>query len=356
MGDVIAINDCNGNILAQYIYDEWGKVIAQIAVNEDDEETIALVNANPIRYRGYYYDNETGMYYLQSRYYDPELCRFISSDSFGYINNKEILNQNAYIYCVNNPLNFIDPTGKAYVSDAGIAVGNFIGIMFISLEAQERINDDFGYFIATVLTIKPDSFHYDYDENISKDENDKRKKESSQKFFDWFDETANDFAKFIETSFYKTVTIIKNDFFLEFFNASVKNKTTYFSLPILENVTISFGYGNKDGFFSSISDLLDGHFQIMDFENIGAGLILRSSSGGAYIEKTIDIVGNFFGHICVELEIDTNNTWLPPLPEAVPNYNGYYQMNSSVSTFIAAGVCASLLTAFTLGGVLAMVV
>ena len=80
MGDVIGIADDDGTALIAYIYDEWGQISQTSIVDEDNPVHIELANANPIRYRGYYYDNETGYYYLQSRYYDPGICRFINAD------------------------------------------------------------------------------------------------------------------------------------------------------------------------------------------------------------------------------------------------------------------------------------
>lgn len=74
MGDIIAITESDGNIIAQYVYDEWGKLLNVYAVNEDNAEQVEVANANPLRYRGYYYDTETGFYYLQSRYYDASIC------------------------------------------------------------------------------------------------------------------------------------------------------------------------------------------------------------------------------------------------------------------------------------------
>ncbi len=84
---------------------------------EDDEEQLSIAEINPLRYRGYYYDNETGYYYLQSRYYDPELCRFISADSFDYIDADTPMSVNAYAYCENNPINFSDSTGHDFTWD-----------------------------------------------------------------------------------------------------------------------------------------------------------------------------------------------------------------------------------------------
>lgn len=72
-----------------------------------------IANTNPIRYRGYYYDTETGYYYLQSRYYDPSICRFINSDSFLFaiIHKDTITGTNLFIYCYNDSINNSDKSG-----------------------------------------------------------------------------------------------------------------------------------------------------------------------------------------------------------------------------------------------------
>jgi RHS repeat-associated protein len=74
-GDVIAILDENGNCVVEYSYDAWGNITKMGGTNE------TLADANPLRYRGYYYDQETGLYYLQSRYYNPQWGRFINADA-----------------------------------------------------------------------------------------------------------------------------------------------------------------------------------------------------------------------------------------------------------------------------------
>ena len=79
-GDVIGIADAKGTPLVKYVYDEWGKLLEIYTAEEGNEEQLALAEANPLRYRGYYYDTETGYYYLQSRYYNPSICRFINAD------------------------------------------------------------------------------------------------------------------------------------------------------------------------------------------------------------------------------------------------------------------------------------
>ena len=68
-------------------------------------------NRNPFRYRGYFYDVETGLYYLQTRYYDPEIGRFLNMDSISYADPEQFHGLNLYAYCANNPVNYVDPTG-----------------------------------------------------------------------------------------------------------------------------------------------------------------------------------------------------------------------------------------------------
>lgn len=110
MGDVISITDSEGNELVQYEYDEWGTLGSITTTNNTDEENI-LANINPLRYRGYYYDNETGYYYLQSRYYDTSICRFINADEIKYVDVDTKLCTNIFAYCTNDPINKFDPDG-----------------------------------------------------------------------------------------------------------------------------------------------------------------------------------------------------------------------------------------------------
>ena len=106
-GDVIGIYDSNGNVVVEYTYDSWGKLIS---VTGSLASTIGI--KNPLRYRGYYYDTETSLYYLQSRYYDPETCRFINADSLLIAGNDYIQGTNMYAYCYNNPVMYVDPSGE----------------------------------------------------------------------------------------------------------------------------------------------------------------------------------------------------------------------------------------------------
>ena len=107
-GDVIGIYDGNGNVVVEYTYDSWGKLIS---ITGSLASTIGI--KNPLRYRGYYYDTETSLYYLQSRYYDPETCRFINADSLLVAGDDYIQGTNMFSYCYNNPVMYSDPTGYA---------------------------------------------------------------------------------------------------------------------------------------------------------------------------------------------------------------------------------------------------
>jgi RHS repeat-associated protein len=122
-GDITHITDDNGHVKAEYIYDAWGN--HEIIKNEDN---IGLIN--PFRYRGYYFDIETGLYYLKARYYDPETGRFINADSIGVFDEtrNDINGLNLYAYCANNPVMLHDPTGQLFgwIKKAVNAVGNWI--------------------------------------------------------------------------------------------------------------------------------------------------------------------------------------------------------------------------------------
>ena len=115
-GDVTAIMNSSGTVEYRYVYDAWGKLIGIYnGSGQDVTDDAALINVgyhNPIRYRGYYYDNETGFYYCNSRYYDPEVGRWINADN--QIATGDMSSMNLFAYCGNNPVNRIDPTGEAW--------------------------------------------------------------------------------------------------------------------------------------------------------------------------------------------------------------------------------------------------
>ena len=108
-GDIIRICNCLGETVVEYGYDVWGTVTS---VTGDLASTIGQIN--PFRYRGYYYDAETGWYYLNARYYDPNVGRFLSPDTILGANGG-LQGYNLFAYCNNNPVMFADPSGNLYL-------------------------------------------------------------------------------------------------------------------------------------------------------------------------------------------------------------------------------------------------
>ncbi len=111
-GNVVALLNADGEVAVRYEYDAWGNHV--VTDKNDNPVTSGIGVLNPFRYRSYYYDTETELYYLQTRYYDPELGRFISQDSIEYAAPETINGLNLYAYCGNNPVMNIDPTGNAW--------------------------------------------------------------------------------------------------------------------------------------------------------------------------------------------------------------------------------------------------
>ena len=146
--DIVGLMDESGVRVVEYIYDAWGKLISTTG-------TLAttLGADNPFRYRGYYYDTETGLYYLTTRYYDPEVCRFISADVY-MSTGQGVLGGNMWAYCLNNPLIYEDSQGKIGILGTlliGTAIGaafGFIGNCITNLIAGDNILD--GWALATI--------------------------------------------------------------------------------------------------------------------------------------------------------------------------------------------------------------
>ena len=134
-GDVVAVyrsdyTEAKGyypTLVASYQYDAYGKVTS-VKGSAGTELSLSaypnhIAHVNPIRYRGYYYDNETGFYYLQSRYYDPVVCRFINADEYSDTDDG-LLGFNMFAYCMNNPINRSDPNGSWSLPNwAKVAIG-----------------------------------------------------------------------------------------------------------------------------------------------------------------------------------------------------------------------------------------
>ena len=123
--DIVAILDGSGNVVARYLYDPWG---VPTVCNPDGTANASadfIGNKNPFRYRGYYYDRETGWYYLNSRYYDPELCRFLNADVIDapIADLYSLTDKNLFAYCDNNPITRSDEGGHFWHAVVGAVVG-----------------------------------------------------------------------------------------------------------------------------------------------------------------------------------------------------------------------------------------
>ncbi len=129
-GDVVAIVNSSGSPVVNYTYNAWGKLCRTTG-----SMASSLGHHNPLRYRSYVYDVDTGLYYLQSRYYNPEMGRFINADSYAST-GQGILGNNMFAYCNNNPMTYSDPLGRfalttllsvAIVIGGGTVIGGLLG-------------------------------------------------------------------------------------------------------------------------------------------------------------------------------------------------------------------------------------
>ncbi|HML68250.1 MAG TPA: RHS repeat-associated core domain-containing protein [Clostridia bacterium] len=109
--DIVGLMDNSGAVMVSYSYDSWGK-----SLTVSGTLATTLGQDNPFRYRGYHYDTETGLYYLQTRYYDATVCRFISADEY-LTTGQGIVGNNTYVYCLNNSVCSHDDLGAIAIAD-----------------------------------------------------------------------------------------------------------------------------------------------------------------------------------------------------------------------------------------------
>lgn len=122
-GDVTGLVDSSGTQVVAYTYDAWGNILSTTGSMAD-----SLGYTNPLRYRGYFYDTETGLYYVSSRYYNPGIGRFINTDDVDLLGiNGDFASLNLFAYCGNNPVSREDTNGECWISVGIMAVGGLIG-------------------------------------------------------------------------------------------------------------------------------------------------------------------------------------------------------------------------------------
>ena len=119
-GDIIGIVDSKGSQVVVYRYDAWGGLLVS-----SDASGFGLAQINPLRYRGYYYDQETGLYYLQTRYYDPKVRRFLNADDASVLTKdpEQLTEKNLYAYCDDNPVMYRDDAGMFVIVAAMVECG-----------------------------------------------------------------------------------------------------------------------------------------------------------------------------------------------------------------------------------------
>lgn len=134
LNNVIAIYNQASVEMCRYQYDAYGNCIITASITGGD----ILGELNPIRYRSYYFDVETGLYYLKSRYYDPEICRFISMDDISFLDPQLLNGLNLYAYCLNNPIMYMDENGHLALGWTLLILG---GIGLVANIAGQALSD-----------------------------------------------------------------------------------------------------------------------------------------------------------------------------------------------------------------------
>ena len=144
-GNVISLIDKDGTPMVKYTYDAWGNHTMVSNSFEEITDTDQIAHVNPYRYRSYYFDTETGLYYLKTRYYDPEVGRFINADDVSFLDPDTVNGLNLFAYCDNNPIIKRDEEGTLAGVIApivgfglGVAVVNDIYQLY-KIETEEKV-------------------------------------------------------------------------------------------------------------------------------------------------------------------------------------------------------------------------
>ena len=158
-GDIIAIYDESGTKIGAYTYDAWGNTTYTLTSGNTALENSIVRYYNPFRYRGYFYDVESQLYYLQSRYYNPAWYRFINADALSYLGQDgDLLCYNLYAYCGNNPVMGYDPTG--HWDWGGVVIGLGIIAATVVTVATFGVATPVGGLIATAAIVTGTAMTY----------------------------------------------------------------------------------------------------------------------------------------------------------------------------------------------------
>ena len=160
--DITEIVDKDGKAVAEYAYDAWGNMLTE------NNGTLAVGKLNPFRYRSYVYDEETGLYYLQSRYYDPLTGRFLNANVYCDTESGTPLSTNMFAYCENNAINNVDYSGNSPKSK-NIISNSYSGSTKNGFKITSKINiNKKKYNIYSTLTKKGVlKFYFDRNPNYS---------------------------------------------------------------------------------------------------------------------------------------------------------------------------------------------
>ena len=153
--NILGIIDNTGAIVVKYSYDAWGNHKVLDGNGNVNTSTSFIGNINPFRYKGYYYDKESNMYYCKSRYYVPEWCRWLNADSIGFLNPQNIHELNLFAYCKNNPVMYVDPSGHIAFFIVTAIIGAVIGFGIAAYNDYKVdgiwFNGDVGSYIGYTL-------------------------------------------------------------------------------------------------------------------------------------------------------------------------------------------------------------
>lgn len=142
--NILGLVDSDGELVVKYGYTAYGKI-----TSITDTSAISIGTYNPFRYKGYYYDIETEMYYCRSRYYVPEWCRWLNADNINYLQFQSINDMNLFCYCKNNPVSFSDKCGTNWWTDIWDWFSNTFGL---SITSKKEFEIESHYFIVSTIT------------------------------------------------------------------------------------------------------------------------------------------------------------------------------------------------------------